>query len=83
MVERLIRISPDGKEIIFLYDDQVPWADLGKMQCSRASDVVFDEEKQAWKIVFPNGKVVGYFTKRESAIHHEIFLLEGALAEDL
>jgi hypothetical protein len=75
-MERLVRISPDGKEVVFLYDDKIPWEDLGKMKCERASDVIFNEERQVWVIKFNGGGEVGDFKNREEAIQYEIFILE-------
>lgn len=88
MVERLIRISPNGEEAIFLYDDKIPWKDLGEMKCRRASDVVFDKESQKWAIVPPTGEdfFIGItdrrFETRQDAIDYEIEVMEGFLQKN-
>jgi hypothetical protein len=74
-MERLVKIDAEGN-LTFLYDDKMPWEDLGTMTCERASDVVFDPVLQMWCIAFPDGRLVGAWKSREAAIQGEIHLLE-------
>ncbi len=81
-MERLVKIDCDGN-LTFLYDDKMPWRDLGEMKCERASDVVFDGPTQKWVIRIPYKfgssqiyKTMGFFDSREEAIEREIEILE-------
>jgi hypothetical protein len=71
------------REIQFLYDDEIPWKELGKMQCVRASDVVFESERQKWFVQLkPPVKGVwriGPFDSRVEAIGEEIKFLESSM----
>lgn len=79
-MERLIKIDESGN-LIFLYDDLIPWKDLGRMECERASDVVFDAEAQGWVIVLKNGERIGSIhAKREDAVAEEVKILEEQIA---
>jgi hypothetical protein len=48
--EFIIKISPDGREVFTLYNDQSPVRGLGKAELVRASTVEWDAEDQLWKI---------------------------------
>lgn len=65
----------------FLYDDGIPWGDVGRMECKRASDVIFDPTDQRWKIqsFLPPYDLIGSFHSREDAIKMEILLMEDLL----
>jgi hypothetical protein len=79
----LVRISPDGKEVLYLYDDNIAKITRkhGDMEVSRASDVFFDNEDKKWKIKFlhTNAVLAIPFDTREEAIAHERAVLENDL----
>jgi hypothetical protein len=79
----LIRISPDGKEVLHLYDDKI--CELtGKhstLKITRATDVFYDNEIGKWRVEM---LVAGYclpesFTKRSEALAYEKKILEHRL----
>lgn len=80
MLERLLRIAPNGDSVICLYDDRVATTIPGKMACVRASDVEFDPKTQQWSITYRgDGTEVFGFQLREEAIQREIIDLEKIL----
>ena len=84
MSERWIAISPDGRVVKFLYDDNFrKLLKLGKAKAERASDVVLDEATQKWVIQWPDGSRSPFgYEKRSQAIAMEIMLLEAEMLED-
>ena len=84
-MERIIRISPDGKELMFLYDDSLMEGENKRVV--RASDVKFHEEDQLWRVheLFADGSEKEHeegFTSRAEAIQFEIGLLEARLEKN-
>lgn len=79
----LIRISPDGKEVLHLYDDKYNQitSKHSDMEITRATDVFFDNDMQVWKIRFlSNNEVLPVvFRNRERALKHERWILEKLL----
>lgn len=79
----LIRISPDGKEVKYLYDDDIYQAmsNHTTIEVTRASDVFFDNEDRVWRIKFldSNTTLVIPFGSREEALKYERGLLENNL----
>ncbi len=69
---------PDGN-ILTIYSDELIDMNLGRVTVDRASNVLFDEENQEWKIVIKtkNGEVTlaDRFKKRADAIAFETALL--------
>jgi len=49
LTEYTIKVDPDGS-IYFLYNDDSPLRELGKMQSVRASHVEWSVEEQAWVV---------------------------------
>jgi hypothetical protein len=84
MMERVIRIEPDGS-LTAIYSDDGLVSTLGNKTCERASDVVFDESVQAWGIQW---RVPGIgdptagrrFDRRADAIAAEVTALEEFLS---
>lgn len=89
-MQRLIKISPDGSEVTFLYDDKIPWESIGRMKCVRASDVVFDTGVQKWMIIpmqnYSEKTLMAFsgnrFSTRQDAVNYEVKILEEELASD-
>ena len=82
MLERLLRIAPNGDSVICLYDDCVATTIPGRMACVRASDVEFDPEEQHWTINYREDTIIPHvhgFQLREEAIQREIKDLEKIL----
>ena len=78
MKEYVAVIDKDGG-IKTLYFDQFPLEDIGSAECERASDVVWDNELQAWKVQlrppFDGLQVDGTFKSRQEAIDAEVRFL--------
>jgi NADPH-dependent 7-cyano-7-deazaguanine reductase QueF-like protein len=78
-METVVEISPDGRTIRFLYKDGHPLMELGHVKMERASNVLWDEDNQVWKLYMkshndqqiPFGNPEGY-KRREDAIAAEI-----------
>jgi hypothetical protein len=84
----LLRISPDGKEVLHLYDDKLVemTRKTSDIEIKRATDVFFDNEDQVWRIKFlPRGLkdmetiLAIPFGTREEALEYE----RGALENDM
>jgi hypothetical protein len=71
----VIEINQNGN-INTLWSDELDLYELGIVHdVRRASNVVFDHERQEWKIILPNGKIIGRDKNRSKAIEQEIRLL--------
>jgi hypothetical protein len=76
----LIRISPDGREVLHLYDDKIH--EVTSKTCdttvTRASDVFYDNDLGKWKVRFiDTGLLLPVaFKSREEAIEYEKEFLE-------
>jgi len=79
----LVRISPDGKEVVHLYDDNLfeLTSKTADIEVERASDIFFDNEKKNWKVrILKTGEVLpASFKSREGAKTYEISVLESRL----
>jgi len=74
-----IKIKPNG-DMVFLYRDDLPVLEEGNLHVTRASNVEWDLEKQAWYIILPHGDVLASgFKRRADAIAYEIKALEQSL----
>lgn len=76
----IVKIAPDGSAVFSLYDDKSPLIGLGKLEVVRASNVVWDGEKQTWRIeiIRANGVKAAVpidFKNRSDAIKFEQELL--------
>jgi len=85
MRELVIKVSPDGKTVMFLYMDQHPALGLGKLEVQRASNVRFDPVDQRWRVYIcrDDGSEYawpGAFVNRGEAIDCEIDILQAKLA---
>jgi hypothetical protein len=85
--ELAVKITPTG-DIYFLYNDEHPLRDLGKMELQRASNVEWDAEEQKW-VVWINEtgnegpkrkRLIQTFKNRADAIEAEISILNERLA---
>ena len=76
----LIRISPDGSEVLHLYDDKIAelTSKTSDIKINRASDVFFDNEDQVWRIKFrhTNAILMIPFETRAEALEYERLVLE-------
>jgi len=83
----LIRISPDGKEVVHLYDDEVIklTSKTAEVQIVRASDIFFDNEAKHWMIrVLATGEILpATFKSRVLAMEYEKLVLENRLRDGL
>lgn len=83
----MIRISPDGKEVLHLYNDKLLPLDKlsGDIAVERASDIFFDNDICSWRIkILKTGEVLDTcFIDRETAKEHEVEVLESRLREGL
>lgn len=79
----LIRISPDGKETLHLYDEKVTdmTSQLADVKIHRASDVYFCNKDDHWKIKFKGLVLPVMFYKRQQALDYEKGFLEEYLKE--
>lgn len=79
----LIRISPDGKEVMHLSNDKYNQitAKHSDMEITRASDVFYDNSSQCWRIKYnhTNAILIIPFATRQEAIDFEIATLENDL----
>ena len=88
--EIVLKISPDGKEVIFLYSDGMidTLGDMGTVKVMRASNVRFDEKDQMWKVYIINDDGTEQlvpkvqFKHRKDAIDFEIDVLQKLLKEN-
>ena len=76
----LVRISPDGKEVLHLYDDKVAQltSKTSDIKVTRASDVFYDNESKCWRIKFrhTNAILALPFETRAEALEYERLVLE-------
>lgn len=81
---RTITISKDGKEAYGLYDDQLPYRELGIVDAIRTTEVRMDAEG-LWEIYLINeDKVLSEkFTERANAISYEVAYIEDMVAKGL
>jgi len=89
-MEYTVKITPEG-DIYFLYNDDSPLRQIGDMQLKRASNVVWDEKCQGWKVktLLPvpdtqdhtvDFNINQTFHQRSEAIDYEIKFLNEILA---
>jgi hypothetical protein len=82
--EKVITITADGSEAYGLYDDNLPWRNLGgKIEAVRASEVRMNDEGR-WEIfIFDEDRVLPEtFLNRSDAIDHEIAYLNDYVAPE-
>lgn len=82
--EKVITITADGKEVYGLYDDNLPYRELGgKVEAVRASEVRMNKEGR-WEIyIYAEKKVLPEtFKNRKDAIDYEIEYLNDYVAPD-
>jgi hypothetical protein len=87
MDEFTVKITPTG-DIYFLYNDNSPLRDLGKMELTRASNVEWDEDEQGWVVwinetgenVPKRKRLITTFKNRAEAIAAEVHVLNRRLA---
>jgi len=81
----LIRISPDGSEVLHLYDDKLMeiTSKISDVEVERATDVFFDNEDKVWRVrLLPRGVrcmetvLAVSFKTRQEALDHERSILE-------
>jgi len=76
----LIRISPDGSEVLHLYDDKVVQitSKTSDIKVTRASDIFFDNKDKVWRIKFrhTNAILALSFETRAEALEYEQLVLE-------
>lgn len=81
MRELVLKISPDGKDVVSLFSEVFPVGFLGIVNITRATDVRFDNECGKWEIYIIQERRVlpEKFTKRSEAIEHEVEYLNERL----
>lgn len=83
MKEIVVKVKPGGNAY-FIYSDGLPFKGTGKMDLVRASNVLWDADKQRWVIVMPNGTQIGRsagYDERMQAIAEEVQLLSKMISE--
>lgn len=78
MTKFVLTIGVDGT-VTGLYNDRLPYRELGRLSVQRASDVSFDEERQVWIAKTPEGKVLAESPNRDACIKGEIAALQGGV----
>lgn len=73
--EIVLLLRADGK-IEGLWNDIIPWTELGHCEVTRASSVEFNPEEQKWEVILADGTLVGKWPSREEAIEQEISYLQ-------
>lgn len=82
--EKVITITADGKEAYGLYDDNLPYRELGgKVEAVRASEVRMNKDGR-WEVyIFAEDKVLPEtFVNRADAIQYEIDYLNDYVAPE-
>ena len=81
----LVRISPDGKEVLHLYDDKLMGmtSKTSEVEVERASDVYYDGKASVWKVkILATGEILPVsFGNRSMALSYEKIVLEGRLRD--
>jgi hypothetical protein len=84
----LIRISPDGSEVVYVHNDVIHSNVTSKhsdVEIQRATDVYYDNEEKMWKVRIlaePFNEVLPVkFYTRQQAIDYEVLWLEKLLRE--
>jgi hypothetical protein len=79
----LIRISPDGKEVVHIHNDTYNkiTSEHADITINRASDVFFDNQEQKWRVKIRHTKslLAITFDTRQDALNFEGKLLENYL----
>jgi len=76
----LIRIDIDAGVMKTLWTDELPLEEFGTLHVTRASNVEFDDERQAWFVARPSGeKIAEGFARRADALAWEVLWAEGEL----
>ncbi len=83
MAKKRIFIDPAGnvKALCDNILENIP--NLGKREIKRAADVEFNNAKQVWEIITPDGFVIGEHPRRDEAIKLEIQLMNAKLRTEL
>ena len=79
---KLIRISPDGKEIAHLHDDKLTslTRSTSKVEINRASNVFFDNDIKRWRVRVIGEKLLpATFLERDTALAYEKIKMESKL----
>ena len=82
----LIRISPDGSEVVYVHNDVIHSNITSKhadLEINRATDVYYDNDEKMWKVRIlkePFNEVLPIkFYTRKQAIDYEVLYLEDLL----
>lgn len=80
MQELILRISPDGQTVVGLYNDKLPYRQLGEIEAVRATDVRLNKDG-LWEVfsIFEGKTLDQRFTNRSDAIAHEVSYLQANL----
>lgn len=77
----LIRISPDGKEVVCLHNDFIHniIRKHAEVNIKRATDVYYDNDEKMWKVKLlgePWDEVlpVKFFTRKDALYHERVYL---------
>ncbi len=82
MNEHVLLITPEG-DVETLYTEQIDLRAFGKLRVERASNVEFDDDKQGWRVLYPNNIIMTeeVFATREAALAWEVRYLQKQLSE--
>ena len=83
MKELTVKVMPGG-DAFFIYSDDAPFKKAGELDMIRASNVLWNKQRQRWVIVMPDGQRMGNlegYESRMQAIADEVRLLSIALKD--
>jgi len=79
-----VRVDKNG-DVYLIYSDDFPRSAVGRMVTVRASNVLFDNERQMWVVYFNElggGQTkLGEFERRDDAIRKEVELLQSLVSD--
>jgi hypothetical protein len=73
MSDSLIRIDMNEGVMLTLWNDDMSLEGFGALRVTRASNVEFDDDAQAWFVALPSGeKIAAGFARRADALAWEV-----------
>ena len=73
-------IQIENGQICSLWDDALPWSELGAVQVERASSIEYDHEGNGWKVSLRDGTILpGCWPRRSEAVRAEVRYLNERL----
>lgn len=83
MAKKRIFVTKEGN-VITLCDNKIDNnPDLGDKTIKRAADVEFNNARQVWEIIAPDGTILGEHPRRDEAIKMEIDIVSERIRQSL